>query len=45
MKKAVAGYFNDPKGTGSLLGTTMTGTGETVTADAERTDAEAEGEA
>jgi chemotaxis protein MotB len=30
VKKAVAGYFNDPKGTGSLLGTTMTGTGETV---------------
>ncbi len=32
VKKAVAGYFNDPKGTGSMLGTTMTGTGETVTA-------------
>jgi chemotaxis protein MotB len=31
VKKAVAGYFNDPKGTGGLLGTTMTGTGETVT--------------
>jgi chemotaxis protein MotB len=31
VKQAVAGYFNDPKGTGSLLGTTMTGTGETVT--------------
>ena len=30
VKKAVAGYFNDPKGTGSQLGTTMTGTGETV---------------
>jgi len=30
VKKAVAGYFNDPKGTGGLLGTTMTGTGETV---------------
>jgi chemotaxis protein MotB len=27
VKKAVAGYFNDPRGTGSLLGTTMTGTG------------------
>ena len=27
VKKAVAGYFNDPKGTGSLLGTTMSGTG------------------
>lgn len=32
VKQAVAGYFNDPKGTGSQLGTTMTGTGETVTA-------------
>lgn len=32
VKKAVAGYFNDPKGTGQLLGTTMTGTGETITA-------------
>jgi chemotaxis protein MotB len=30
VKKAVAGYFNDPKGTGTMLGTTMTGTGETV---------------
>jgi chemotaxis protein MotB len=30
VKQAVAGYFNDPKGTASLLGTTMTGTGETV---------------
>jgi chemotaxis protein MotB len=30
VKKAVAGYFNDPKGTGSLLGTTMTGTGEAI---------------
>lgn len=27
VKKAVAGYFNDPRGTGKLLGTTMTGTG------------------
>jgi chemotaxis protein MotB len=27
VKKAVAGYFNDPKGTASLLGTNMTGTG------------------
>jgi len=25
IKKAVAGYFNDPKGTASLLGTTMNG--------------------
>jgi chemotaxis protein MotB len=31
VKRAVAGYFNDPKGTASLLGTTMTGTGNTVT--------------
>lgn len=31
VKKAVAGYFNDPKGTGQLLGTTMTGTGEQIT--------------
>jgi chemotaxis protein MotB len=27
VKKAVAGYFNDPKGTGKLLGTLMSGTG------------------
>jgi len=32
IKKAVAGYFNDPKGTSTLMGTTMTGTGETVAA-------------
>ena len=31
IKRAVAGYFNDPKGTATLMGTTMTGTGETVT--------------
>jgi len=30
VKKAVSGYFNDPKGTGALLGTTMTGTGVTI---------------
>jgi chemotaxis protein MotB len=30
VKHAVAGYFNDPKGTAALLGTTMTGTGATV---------------
>jgi chemotaxis protein MotB len=30
VKRAVAGYFNDPKGTGSQLGTTMTGTGASV---------------
>jgi len=27
VKKAVAGYFNDPKGTGQLLGTMLSGTG------------------
>jgi chemotaxis protein MotB len=27
IKKAVAGYFNDPRGTASLLGTTMSGNG------------------
>lgn len=32
VKKAVAGYFNDPKGAASLMGTTYNGTGETVTA-------------
>src|SRR3954464_13250174 len=32
VRKAVAGYFNDPKGTSTLMGTTMSGTGETVTA-------------
>jgi chemotaxis protein MotB len=31
VKRAVAGYFNDPKGTSTQLGTTMTGTGSTVT--------------
>jgi len=30
VKRAVAGYFNDPKGTASQLGTTMTGTGTTI---------------
>jgi chemotaxis protein MotB len=30
VKKAVAGYFNDPKGTASQLGTTMTGNGVVV---------------
>ena len=30
IKKAVAGYFNDPKGTANLLGTTMNGNGMTV---------------
>ena len=32
VKKAVAGYFNDPKGTANLLGTTMSGNGVAVTA-------------
>ena len=32
IKKAVAGYFNDPQGTATLMGTTLTGTGETVSA-------------
>jgi chemotaxis protein MotB len=37
VKKAVAGYFNDPKGTASMMGTTMTGTGvETAMTDANR---------
>lgn len=31
IKKAVAGYFNDPKGTSTLMGTTMSGTGESIT--------------
>ena len=31
VKQAVAGYFNDPKGTASLLGTTMSGNGIQVT--------------
>src|SRR3569623_3429446 len=30
IKKAVAGYFNDPKGIASLMGTTMTVAGETI---------------
>src|SRR5579859_2504479 len=32
VKRAVAGYFNDPKGTAQQLGTTMTGTGESIAA-------------
>ncbi len=32
VKKAVAGYFNDPKGTANLLGTTMSGDGAATTA-------------
>ncbi|HEU5458526.1 MAG TPA: flagellar motor protein MotB [Terracidiphilus sp.] len=30
VKQAVAGYFNDPRGTNQLKGTTMTGSGESV---------------
>jgi chemotaxis protein MotB len=30
VKIAVAGYFNDPKGTGTLLGTSMTGKGASM---------------
>ena len=30
VKKAVAGYFNDPRGTANLLGTTMAGNGVAV---------------
>lgn len=32
VREAVAGYFNDPRGSATLVGTTMTGNGETVTA-------------
>src|SRR4051812_43374744 len=32
IRKAVAGYFNDPKGTSTLMGTTISRTGESVTA-------------
>jgi chemotaxis protein MotB len=32
VKKAVAGYFNDPKGTGKLMGTVLSGTGEPISA-------------
>jgi len=35
VKKAVAGYFNDPKGTANLLGTNMTGAGIEVVLDPE----------
>jgi chemotaxis protein MotB len=30
VKKAVSGYFNDPKGTGSMTGSTMVGQGSTL---------------
>ena len=36
VKKAVAGYFNDPKGTGSMLGTEMSGTGSGKASDENR---------
>jgi len=32
VKKAVAGYFNDPRGTGKLLGTTVSGNGPSAEA-------------
>jgi chemotaxis protein MotB len=35
VKKAVAGYFNDPKGTANLLGTTMAGNGVAVKTEAD----------
>jgi chemotaxis protein MotB len=31
VKKAVAGYFNDPRGTATLMGTTLSGTGSGTT--------------
>ncbi len=37
IKKAVAGYFNDPKGTASMMGTTISGNG--ITVEQVRTDA------
>ncbi len=36
MRKAVAGYFNDPRGTGGLLGTEMSGSGPDVQTDENR---------
>jgi chemotaxis protein MotB len=30
IKQAVSGYFNDPKGTGKLMGTVLSGTGKTL---------------
>jgi chemotaxis protein MotB len=36
VQKAVAGYFNDPKGTASLLGTTLAGSGPDVQTDQNR---------
>ena len=40
IRKAVAGYFNDPRGTSTLMGTTMSGTGDTVKAAASATSME-----
>jgi len=40
IKKAVAGYFNDPKGTSTLMGTTMSGTGEETVSASDRTSLE-----
>src|SRR5271165_5176399 len=31
VKKAVAGYFNDPRGMANLMGTTVSGSGEPLT--------------
>jgi len=39
VKEAVAGYFNDPKGTGKLLGTLMSGKGDAAAMAAASTDA------
>jgi chemotaxis protein MotB len=36
VKIAVAGYFNDPKGTANLLGTTMAGNGVAVTTESDQ---------
>jgi len=36
VKKAVAGYFNDPKGTANLLGTTTAGNGVAVTTESDQ---------
>ena len=33
VKKAIAGYFNDPKGTSKMMGTEMLGSGPSVTID------------
>ena len=38
VKKAIAGYFNDPKGSGKLLGTMMNGTGKNAAVQASTDD-------